>query len=97
LTDPYAPKIYDAQARASKMKACSASCSLHRALIRLKTSHRFLPRSAMGKAIDYALGQWSSLLVFLEDGRLEIDNNLIYAALGINQVMPLRDLCRVAA
>jgi len=70
---------------------------LHRALIRLKTSHRFLPRSAMGKAIDYALGQWSSLLVFLEDGRLEIDNNLIYAALGINQVMPLRDLCRVAA
>ncbi len=48
---------------------------LHRALIRLKTSHRFLPRSAMGKAIDYALGQWSSLLVFLEDGRLEIDNN----------------------
>jgi len=50
---------------------------LHRALIRLKTSHRFLPRSAMGKAIDYALGQWSSLLVFLDDGRLEIDNNLI--------------------
>jgi transposase len=50
---------------------------LHRALIRLKTSHRFLPRSAMGKAIDYALGQWTSLLVFLEDGRLEIDNNLI--------------------
>ena len=31
----------------------------------------------MGKAIDYALGQWSSLLVFLEDGRLEIDNNRI--------------------
>ena len=51
----------------------------------------------MGKAIDYALGQWSSLLVFLEDGRLEIDNNLIYAERGINQVMPLRDLCRVAA
>jgi len=27
----------------------------------------------MGKAIDYALNQWPSLLVFLEDGRLEID------------------------
>ena len=50
---------------------------LHRALIRLKTSHRFLPRSSMGKAIDYALNQWSSLLVYLRDGRLEIDNNLI--------------------
>ncbi|MEI6562464.1 MAG: IS66 family transposase [Verrucomicrobiota bacterium] len=45
---------------------------LHRALIRLKTGRRFLPRSAMGKAIDYALGQWSSLLVFLEEDRLEI-------------------------
>jgi len=50
---------------------------LHRALIRLKTSHRFLPRSAMGKAIDYALVQWPSLLVYLENGRLEIDNNRI--------------------
>ena len=54
---------------------------LHRALIRLKTKHRFLPRSAMGKAIDYALGQWSSLQVFLEDGRLEIDNNRIENAI----------------
>ena len=54
---------------------------LHRALIRLKTKHRFLPRSAMGKAIDYALGQWTSLLVFLEDGRLEIDNNRIENAI----------------
>jgi hypothetical protein len=34
----------------------------------------------MGQAIDYALGQWPSLLVFLEDGRLEIDNNLIESA-----------------
>jgi len=45
---------------------------LHRALVRLKTAHRFLPQSLMGKAIDYALGQWPGLLVFLEDGRLEI-------------------------
>ena len=35
----------------------------------------------MGKAIDYALNQWSSLHVFLEDGRLEIDNNLIENAI----------------
>jgi hypothetical protein len=33
----------------------------------------------MGKAIDYALNQWPSLLIFLEDGRLEIDNNLVAA------------------
>src|SRR6185437_2756741 len=49
---------------------------LHRALVRLKTARRYLPQSLMGKAIDYALGQWPSLQLFLEDGRLEIDNNL---------------------
>jgi transposase len=54
---------------------------LHHALVRLKSRHRFLPQSAMGKAIDYALGQWTSLLVFLEDGRLEIDNNRIENAI----------------
>ena len=35
----------------------------------------------MGKALDYALGQWTSLLLFLEDGRLEIDNNLVENAI----------------
>jgi transposase len=54
---------------------------LHRALVRLKTVHRFLPQSAMGKAINYALNQWPSLLLFLEEGRLEIDNNLIENAI----------------
>jgi len=54
---------------------------LHRALVRLKTKHRFLPRSLMGKAIDYALNQWPALLIFLEDGRLEIDNNLVENAI----------------
>ena len=54
---------------------------LHRALVRLKTRRRFLPRSLMGKAIDYALNQWPSLLLFREDGRLEIDNHLIENAI----------------
>jgi transposase len=54
---------------------------LHRALERLKTARRFLPSSLMGKAIDYALNQWSSLLVYLDDGRLEIDNNLVENAI----------------
>jgi hypothetical protein len=54
---------------------------LHHALVALKTSRRFLPRSLMGGAIDYALGQWSTLLVYLDDGRLEIDNNLIENAI----------------
>jgi transposase len=54
---------------------------LHRALVRLHTARRYLPQSLMGKAIAYALGQWSSLQLFLEDGRLEIDNNLVENAI----------------
>ena len=54
---------------------------LNRALVGLKTSHRYLPRSLMGAAIEYALSQWPTLLVYLDDGRLEIDNNLIENAI----------------
>jgi transposase len=54
---------------------------LHRALLRLKLKHRFLPRSLMGRAIDYALAQWPALLVFLGDGRIEIDNNRVENAI----------------
>ena len=49
--------------------------------MRLKEKHRYLPQSLMGKAIAYALGQWHSLQLFLEDGRLEIDNNLVENAI----------------
>ena len=35
----------------------------------------------MGQAMRYALGQWESLLLFLEDGRLEIDNNQVENAI----------------
>lgn len=38
---------------------------------------KFLPQSNAGKAIRYALGVWDSLLVYLDAGRVEIDNNLI--------------------
>jgi transposase len=34
------------------------------------------PKSLLGRAIGYALGQWERLLVYLEDGRLRPDNNL---------------------
>jgi hypothetical protein len=47
----------------------------------LKLKRRFLPRSLMGRAIDYALAQWPALLVFLSDGRLEIDNNRVENAI----------------
>ena len=34
-----------------------------------------LPASALGKACDYALGQWSRMEGYLEHGHVEIDNN----------------------
>jgi transposase len=40
-----------------------------------------LPKSPIGKAIAYATNQWTALCRFLEDGRLEIDNNRAERAL----------------
>ncbi len=34
-----------------------------------------LPKSMLGRACGYALGQWTRLEVFLENGRIEVDNN----------------------
>jgi transposase len=52
---------------------------LHRALLRVQA--RVLPQSPLGQALSYALGQWPTLTVYLEDGRVEIDNNLVENAI----------------
>jgi transposase len=54
---------------------------IHQALLLLKASHRHLPQSLLGQAIDYALGQWTALEVYQSDGRVEIDNNLVENAI----------------
>ena len=54
---------------------------LKKALVRFKTSGRYLPQSLLGQAIDYTLGQWATLTIFLHDGRVEIDNNLVENAI----------------
>jgi transposase len=40
-----------------------------------------LPRSPLGQAIGYAQAQWSTLVRYLEDGDLEIDNNAVERAI----------------
>lgn len=50
---------------------------LGKALRILKMKRKVLPKSNLGMAIDYALGEWSKLELCFRDGRLEIDNNLI--------------------
>jgi transposase len=42
---------------------------------------RTLPQGLLGQAIDYALKRWDALTRFVEDGFLEIDNNLIENAI----------------
>ena len=54
---------------------------INKALVLLKANRRHLPQSLLGQAIDYALGQWPTLQVFLRDGRVEIDNNLVENAI----------------
>lgn len=36
-----------------------------------------LPKSAIGKAFYYLIGRYNKIYIYLQDGRLEIDNNLI--------------------
>jgi transposase len=54
---------------------------LKRACERLRAAKRFLPQSGMGTAIEYALAQMPGLEVYLNDGRIEVDNNLVENAI----------------
>jgi len=50
----------------------------------LLKNHRILPKSSLGIAIAYSLKRWKGLCAYTQDGKLEIDNNLIE-----NEVRPL--------
>jgi transposase len=72
------PRLRDA-VRASESRPVVKR--IERALIKLKASGRHLPQSLLASAIDYALGQWRTLEIYLADGRVEIDNNLVENAI----------------
>lgn len=38
---------------------------------------QLLPKSTLGQAVNYFLNEYDALLVYLQDGRFEIDNNLV--------------------
>ena len=48
---------------------------LKRALEKMEASQRHLPSSTFGKAINYTLSNWESLIKYVSNGRIEIDNN----------------------
>lgn len=46
-----------------------------------QAAREVLPKSAIGKAVGYMQKRWAALQVYLTDGRLEIDNNLVENAI----------------
>ena len=47
---------------------------IHQKMLAVKASA--LPKSKLGEAVGYALGQWPGLTVFLRHGEMELSNNL---------------------
>ena len=54
---------------------------LKKAIDQLALRRSILPKSKLGKAVRYAINQWSNLEVYLNDGRVEICNNLVENAI----------------
>ena len=86
--------LYRIEAKLRRQKAGSALRSvrreaearpiyrrLYKALLIMKGSGRYLPSTAMAKAIDYTLSNWEALGVYLDNGSVEIDDNLVENAI----------------
>lgn len=43
--------------------------------------HKVLPKSVIGKAVSYALNQWSTMTPYMSDGRIELSNILVENAI----------------
>jgi transposase len=72
------PALRDALRASQSVPVCRR---IHRVLQRWYITRRFLPKSTMGLAVSYALGQWESLQVYLREPKIEIDNNLVENAI----------------
>jgi hypothetical protein len=57
--------------------------------------HKTEPNSGLGKAISYLLNHWTKLTLFLRQAGAPIDNNIVTAVSGSDQIMPAPGLCRV--
>jgi hypothetical protein len=53
------------------------------------------PNSRLGKAISYLLRHWTKLTLFLREPNAPLDNNIVTAVSGSDNVMPTPGLCRV--
>jgi transposase len=62
-----------------KMKTGLLMSDFHRWLVEVRG--KVMAGSEMGKAVTYALEHWNGLTHFLEDGRVEIDSNVVERAI----------------
>jgi len=74
-------KSLRAQAAGPNLRAAVRAWQSRPILARLRRAlevvrRRVLPKSLLGQAVDYALVRWEALTRYVDDGRLEIDNNL---------------------
>lgn len=60
---------------ARESRSAPVTAAIREAMQSALTKHR--PRSLMGKALSHGPGHWDALVKYLEDGRFEIDNNLV--------------------
>ncbi|MFC7339680.1 IS66 family transposase [Haloferula chungangensis] len=65
----------DLRKRARRLLLRRIHQHLAKLLDHLQTRRRILPKSNLGKALNYARAQWPHLEPCFEDGRLEFDNN----------------------
>lgn len=63
----------DERRRMRQEKSKPIVLKLKKTLITQQLKYR--PKSSIGEAINYALGEWESFERYLDDGKLEIDNN----------------------
>ncbi len=68
-----------AKARAEPAGLARTMGSLKR--LALWARQRVLPKSTLGKACDYLLGQWAPLTAHLHHGESRLDNNLVENAI----------------
>jgi transposase len=60
-----------------RQKAPALWRAMKRRALELKAQPRFLPKSSLGKAVNYFLNEYTALVGYLRDGQFEIDNNLV--------------------
>lgn len=68
---------------------------LHKWLEAQLAEHKTEPNSGLGQAIRYLLRHWQPLTLFLRQAGAPLDNNLVTAVSGSDDVMPIPRLCRV--